>query len=86
MEAKNKMTVLQEWKMLRAGGRVLRIFRKGEGWTRAKLAEKIGLSAAKVAAVEMGLFLPRQRDRVKVYMCTMGCAPREREKQDESEK
>lgn len=77
MKARNKTPLLQEWKKLRAGGRVLRIWRKEEGWTRAKLAEKIGLSAAKVAAVEMGLFLPRQRDRIRVYMCTMGCAPRE---------
>lgn len=77
MKARNKTPLLQEWKKLRAGGRVLRIWRKEEGWTRAKLAAKIGLSAAKVAAVEMGLFLPRRRDRVKVYMVTMGCAPRE---------
>lgn len=77
MKEKNKTPLLQEWKKLRAGGKELRIWRKKEGWTRAELAEKIGLSAAKVAAVEMGLFLPRRRDRVRVYMCTMGCAPRE---------
>lgn len=76
MKTTNKMTLLQEWKILRAGGKELRIWRKKEGWTRAELAERIGLSAAKVAAVEMGLFLPQRRDRITVYMHTMVVVPR----------